>query len=271
MSTTQQTPPPVQMPDGYRLLEHLSRGNDLDVWAGWSEERGCPCIIKMLRPDRILNDRSRDRLVWEGRLLTELNHPHLVRGYELLKTRPASTRLSGPVLVMETLTGATLSFLIETEHPDGMNPDDVALLGLHLCSILHYLHGRDVLHLDLKPSNIVCEAGKAVLLDLSLGQAPGPCQAGMGTAEYMAPEQVTGGTVDKATDVWGLGGVLYRAMTGRRPFPRTDRPRTPNDRIDLAPIRQTRKTSSIREVVIACFAERLENRPTLSEVREALQ
>lgn len=60
----------------------------------------------------------------------------------------------------------------------------------------------------------------------------------MGTAEYMAPEQVTGGVVDPATDVWGLGGVLYRAMTGRRPFPRTDRPRAPGDRIDLAAIRR---------------------------------
>lgn len=208
MSRTRQTPAAVQIPEGYRLLEHLSRGNDLDVWAAWSEERDCPCIVKMLRPDRIFDDRSRDRLLWEGQLLTELSHPHLVRGYELLGTErpPVPTEPSGPVLVMETLTGATLSLLIQTEHPDGMDPGDVALLGLHLCAILHYLHGRGVLHLDLKPSNIVCEAGKAVLLDLSLAQTPGLCRPGMGTAEYMAPEQVTGGTVGTATDIWGLGG-----------------------------------------------------------------
>lgn len=270
MSTIRQTPAPVQLPDGYRLLEHLSRGNDLDVWAAWSEERDCPCIVKMLRSDRMFDHHSRDRLLWEGRLLTELNHPHLVRGYELLGTE-RSAGLNGPVLVMETLTGATLSWLIETEHPEGMEPDDVTQLGSHLCAILHYLHGHSVLHLDLKPSNIVCAAGKAVLLDLSLAQPPGLCRAGMGTAEYMAPEQVTGDTVGTATDVWGIGGVLYRAITGRRPFPLIDRPRAPSDRIDLAPIRQPGKPPALRELVTACFEERLENRPTLSEVRETLR
>jgi serine/threonine protein kinase len=115
-----------------------------------------------------------------------------VRGYELLEVgrtpvsiEPAST--AGQVLVVETLTGATLSSLIETEHPDGMDPGDVAMLGLHLCSILHYLHGRGVLRLDLKPSNIVCEAGTAVVLDLSLAPPPGRCAAGIGMHEHMAP------------------------------------------------------------------------------------
>lgn len=274
MSMIQQTASPMQAPDGYRLLEHLSRGHDLDVWAAWSEERDCPCIMKMLRPDRIFNDCSWNQLLWEGQLLTELNHPHLVRGYELLGTeRPAiPTEPTGPVLIMETLTGATLSLLIQTEHPDGMDPDDVAQLGLQLCGILHYLHGRSVLHLDLKPSNIICQAGKAVLLDLSLAQTPGPCRAGMGTVEYMAPEQVTGGTVDAATDAWGLGGVLYRAMTGRRPFPLSDRPRAPHDRIDLTPIhRPGTQPSTLRELVIACFEERPPNRPTLTDAREALR
>ena len=125
-------------------------------------------------------------------MLIELTHPHLVRGYELLEVgrtpvsiEPSST--AGPVHVMETLTGATLSSLIETEHPDGMDPDDVAMLGLRLCSMLHYLHGRGVLHLDLKPSNIVFKAGTAVLLDLSLAQPPGRCAAGIGMHEHMAP------------------------------------------------------------------------------------
>ncbi|WP_114905792.1 protein kinase domain-containing protein [Ornithinimicrobium murale] len=110
------------------------------------------CIVKLLRPDRLHKTQSRDRLIREGTLLTQLCHPHL----------------------------------------------------------------------DLKPSNIVAQAGKATLLDLSLAQAPGPCPAGMGTTEYMAPEQVAGDRVDTPTDVWGLAGVLYRAATGRRPFPASE-------------------------------------------------
>ncbi len=265
MTTTLPPPECWQVP-GHELLDHLSRGHDLDVWAAWSEERDCSCIVKMVRPDRVANDHSRERLMFEGRALSSLSHPHLVRGYELIERGDAV----GPVLVLETLTGATLSAAIESDFPKGMHPEDVAQLGLQLCSVLHYLHGYEVLHLDLKPSNIVvCESGKAVLLDLSLAQAPGSCDPGMGTAEYMAPEQVVGSVVSTATDVWGLGGVLYRAMTGRRPFPRTDLARTLDDQVDLASLR--RHAPVVRQLVTGCFEQRQEDRPNLPDVRRALQ
>lgn len=251
---------------GYRIVEHLSRGNELDVYAAWSEERDCSCIVKLLRPDRLHDARSRERLVREGDLLIELCHPHLVRGYEM----PDAHSDIGPVTVMETLTGATLSWLIETEHPDGLDSADVALLGLHLCSVLRYLHGHGVLHLDLKPSNIVAQSGKATLLDLSLAQAAGPCAAGMGTAEYMAPEQVGGDWVDTPADVWGLSGVLYRAATGRRPFPATDQDRTVGDRIDREPLRRPGQHPVLSELVTAGFAQEPQRRPTLADIRQNL-
>ena len=251
---------------GYRIVEHLSRGNELDVYAAWSEERDCSCIVKLLRPDRLHNAQSRERLIREGALLTELCHPHLVRGYEM----PRAPSGVGPVIVMETLTGATLSWLIGTEHPNGLDPADVALLGLHLCSVLRYLHGHRVLHLDLKPSNIVAQAGKATLLDLSLAQAPGPCAAGMGTTEYMAPEQVAGDRVDTPADVWGLAGVLYRAATGRRPFPRTDQGRTVSDRIDLEPLHRPGQHPVLSQLVEAGFELDPQHRPTLADLRQGL-
>lgn len=251
---------------GYRVVEHLSRGNELDVYAAWSEERDCSCIVKLLRPDRVNDARSRERLVREGRLLTELCHPHLARGYEM----PDALSGIGPVIVMETLPGATLSWLIESEHPDGLGSTDVALLGLHLCSVLRYLHGRGVLHLDLKPSNIVAHAGKATLLDLSLAQASGHCAAGMGTTEYMAPEQVAGGWVDTPTDVWGLAGVLYRAETGRRPFPASDHGRTLSDRIDREPLQRPGHHPVLSELVVAGFSQEPHDRPTLTDVRQGL-
>lgn len=256
----------LEVVPGYRTVEHLSRGNELDVYAVWSEERDCSCIAKLLRPDRLHNVRARERLLREGRLLTELCHPHLVRGYELTEAQATI----GPVVVMETLTGATLSCLVETEHPDGLNSADVGMLGLHLCSVLGYLHGRGVIHLDLKPSNIVAQAGKATLLDLSLAQGAGPCAAGMGTVEYMAPEQVVGDRVDTPADVWGLAGVLYRAATGRRPFPGTDEARTVDDRIDLEPLHQPGQHPALSDLVTACFAQKPEDRPTLTDVRQEL-
>jgi eukaryotic-like serine/threonine-protein kinase len=94
----------------------------------------------------------------------------------------------------------------------------VTYLGLHLCSAMHYLHGHNILHLDLKPSNIVSERGLAKVLDLSIARKPGRGIPGAGTRNYMAPEQARGGYVSAASDVWGIGAVLFEAVTGEVPF-----------------------------------------------------
>ena len=119
--------------------------------------------------------------------------------------------------MLETLTGETLSHLI---HRLRRRPaaDDLALLGLHLCSAMHYLHGQGLLHLDVKPSNIVVDCRRAKVLDLSIARAPGPAPAGIGTFCYLAPEQARGGTLSPAADVWGIGITMYEAATGDVPF-----------------------------------------------------
>jgi eukaryotic-like serine/threonine-protein kinase len=194
---------------GYRVVEHLRRGSALDVYDVWSTQRQCSCIAKVIRPDRIDNPAVRRRLLTEGRLLMRLAHPHIVRAYELHQ-RPQ------PALILETLTGATLDCLLEGA-PRGLGAADVAILGLQLISAVHYLHINGVLHLDLKPSNIVAEGSATKLLDLDIAQAPGRSR-GWGTRRYMAPEQMRGNHVTAATDVWGIGMVLFEVLTGRHPF-----------------------------------------------------
>jgi serine/threonine protein kinase len=202
--------PDTTIAPGYTVIEHLSRGRTLDVYDLWSEERACRCIGKTLRPDRA-NDRSaRRRLEREGRLLRRLSHPYIVRGYELL-AEPQ------PLVIMETLSGETLAHLIE-EGDDRLSSLELAYLGLQLCSAVQYLHRHHILHLDLKPSNIVAEAGRAKIIDLSVARHPGRASSGIGTWCYMAPEQVTGGELGPAADVWGIGVVLWEAATGRPAF-----------------------------------------------------
>jgi serine/threonine protein kinase len=193
---------------GYNVIEHLSRTRRLDTYEVWSEERACSCVAKMLRPDRRGDERAAAALLNEGRLLVELQHPHIVRGFAVL---------DGPIVIEETLDGETLAHMI-ANRPEGLDDDEVAWLGLHLASALQYMHRHDLLHIDVKPSNVIASAGRAILIDLSLARRPGRYKPGVGTWSYLAPEQARGDELSAAADVWGLGTVLYEAATGRPAF-----------------------------------------------------
>jgi serine/threonine protein kinase len=212
--------PPVRpgrlLAPGYRVVAHLSRGRRLDVYDAWSVERDSRCVLKTLRPDRAGEPAARRALLREGSLLRRLTHPHLVRAYEI--TRALDDQR--PVVVLETLGGETLSHLV---HRHGsvsrrIPVPDVAMLGVQLCSAIGYLHRQGWLHLDLKPSNIVVDSGRARVIDLSIVRRPGRARPGSGTFEYLAPEQARGGVLTAAADVWGIGAVLFDVLVGWPPF-----------------------------------------------------
>ena len=207
-------PPPFAvgslLAPGYRVLSHISRGQALDVYEVFGDHRLCSAIAKVVRPDRRDVTRVVDRLRHEGQTLLRLGHPHLVRCWELLED-PQLT------VILETIPGTTLEEAVE-ERARRYSVQDLAHLGRHLASACHYLHAQGVLHLDIRPANIMAEAGIVKLIDLSLAGAPGPARPGRGTRHYMAPEQATGDTLSAATDVWGIGATLYEAATGEPPF-----------------------------------------------------
>ncbi len=266
---------------GLTVIEHLSRTRRLDTFEVWSAERACSCVAKTLRPDRRGDERARRALEQEGRLLLELAHPHIVRGYEL-RLEPE------PIVVMETLDGETVAHLVD-RHEDGLDPEDVAWLGLHLASALHHLHGHGFLHLDVKPSNVVAEGGRAKLIDLSLARTPGRYRAGIGTWCNLSPEQARGDALGSAADVWGLGTVLYEAATGIAPFDEDDGSGSwtddtgPSDtwhteeqleagypQLDGPAPACTGVPAALAAVVDACLAHDPADRPTLHEVAAAL-
>ena len=246
---------------GYVVLELLHHGVDLDVFDVWSTLRQCRCVVKMCRPDRrrpTLVQRLRD----EGALLCRFTHPHLVRGYEVIKAPEVA-------IVLETLTGMTLECLLESSPR--LDRRSLANLGAQLASALNYLHAQGWLHLDLKPANVIAEAGKAKLIDLSLVQAPGPVNRGLGTHDYLAPEQALGGSADAATDVWGLGLVLYEAATGVAPFDTDDHLGTAAPYRQLceraSPVKSLRRLPrDLACTIDACLEIRPADRPTLTEI-----
>jgi serine/threonine protein kinase len=188
---------------GYTVVEHLARGEALDVYDAWDTGRHCRVAVKAVRPDRAGEPRVATRLRREGRLLARLAHPHLVRAYETVEE-------PRPMVVLEPLPGDPLDDLLEV-LPRPLPAAQVALLGAQLGSAVRYLHAHGQLHLDLKPGNVIVDNGTAKLLDLSLARAPGRVPAGYGTPGYLPPEQARGGAITAAADVWGLGAVLAAA------------------------------------------------------------
>ena len=248
----------------YEIIAHLHRSNNFDVYDAWSRERTCRCIAKILIPDLVNDNKLVRGLLREGHLLKKLTHPHIVRAYETI-------REPRPILVLETLTGATLAYLIDTSQRR-LPLKSIAHLGLQLCSAVHYLHHHGILHLDLKPSNIVSECRMAKILDLSIARSPGRGEKDAGTRNYMAPEQARGGSFSPATDVWGIGAVLFEAATGELPFVAYD----DESRYDQLERRAEsvsayrRVPATFNDLVASCLEPDPELRPTVAELTKCL-
>ena len=261
-------PPPLEAGEiivpGYRVIAHLHRSNNFDVYDAWSEERACRCIAKTPIPDCLDDKKLARGLFREGRLLKKLTHPHIVRAYETI-------REPRPTLILETLPGATLAYVVDTSSRR-LPLTDIVHLGLHLCSAVHYLHRHNILHLDLKPSNIVSECQRAKILDLSIARPPGRGEKDAGTRNYMAPEQARGDYLGPATDVWGIGAVLFEVATGELPFDAHDE----EDRYEqlerrAEPVRSHRRVpAAFNDLVSNCLEPDPARRPTLGELADAL-
>jgi hypothetical protein len=207
--------------DGFRLIEPLHRGGLGALWKVSQPDSELPAVMKLplLEPgDDPLAIVSYET---EQMILPRLSGTHVPRFV-------AAGDFDGPYLVMELIRGRSLKERLE-ELP--LAPDEVANLGARVADALGELHGQRVIHLDIKPSNImVRENGDVVLLDFGLSrhldlpdlpaeELDGP----LGTNSYIAPEQVLGVRDDTRSDLFGLGVVMYFLVTGRRPFgePRT--------------------------------------------------
>ncbi len=250
---------------GYTVLRLINRSTFLDVYDVWSEERACHCVAKVMRPDR-RDDRDLERdLLREGRLLKRLTHPHLVHAYEVMDEPE-------PIVIFEPLAGPTLAELVHCGKRR-LTLASIAHLGIHLCAALHYLHGHRLLHLDVKPANIVAVGQIAKLLDLSLARPPGRGRAKWGTHEYMAPEQVRGGRFSPATDVWGIGVVLYESATARQAFPAgKDESSYAQLEGPAPPIGHYRRVPArLAAFVERCLSPEPADRPTLEAVMAALE
>ena len=213
----------------YTIVEQLGKGGMGEVYQAKDQKLGRDVAIKVL-PEEFARDADRvARFQREAKLLASLNHPNIAAIYGLEESRGAN------FLVLELVEGETLADQLKR----GPIPVEESLkLALHIAEALEAAHEKGVIHRDLKPANIkVTPEGKVKVLDFGLAKAFAGEQADLnlsnsptmsnaatqqgiilGTAAYMSPEQARGRAVDKRTDIWAFGVVLYEMLTGKRLF-----------------------------------------------------
>lgn len=186
----------------------LGDGVRRETWLAWSMRHWTAVAVKLPRPSLVGEPRLRTTLRDEAAILRRILHP----GFQRLLYDGSAEPV--PHLVLEYVEGPSLGMVLD-DGPLGV--PDVLLLGMHLGTALHYLHGAGLVHRDLKPDNIVIREGRPVLLDLGLARpagTPGRADAPQGTDGYMAPEQRDGSPAAPSADLYGLGVVLIEALAG---------------------------------------------------------
>jgi serine/threonine protein kinase len=192
----------------------IGDGRRCESWLAWSTELWSPVVIKLPLPSHMDNPRVVRRLGEEAAMLDRLRHPAVNR---LLADGHDH---AVPHLVIEYVEGPNLADLLEENGP--LAPADAVRLGMQIACGLHHVHTRGLVHLDIKPANVILHEGRAVIIDFDIarpiGESAGPAQP-HGTVGYMAPEQCRKLPFSPSMDVFSLGALLYEAVTGVDAFP----------------------------------------------------
>lgn len=246
-------------------IRRLGGGRAYEAYEAFDHRRLVPVVVKLVRPHLVNHEPTLRGLEREVAMLGRLNHPVVVRGFH------AHIDSDRPYVALEYLPGPRLSTLLRRHGSLPLN--QLLPLAVDVSSALHYMHSIDVVHLDVKPSNLIMDATPR-LIDLSIARdvdAAAALDHVVGTDRYMAPEQCKPqelGTPCPASDIWGLGATLYEAVSGRRPFP--DDPDSTHPQVDGAPDPLPGSVrADVAEVLMACLATDPARRPTARDLFEA--
>lgn len=207
-------PGPGTRIDEFTVAYRISRGMSADVFAVWHHGLLTPLVCKRLRPADADSEKHRGLLRAECDALKRLCHPGIVR---LLGE---NMRAPLPYLLLEHAGGRTLRD--ELRESGAFDVARAVRLVQHVGAAVAHTHAHGLLHRDLKPSNVALRGGRPVLLDFGvvweLGEGRRCPPDRSGTPQYLAPEQVTRSPLSTATDVYGLGAMLFELLAGERPF-----------------------------------------------------
>jgi serine/threonine-protein kinase len=221
---------PLGAPDGsfgwigeYEVLEEIARGGMGVVYKARQKRVKRLVALKMILTGQMASDEERERFLREAEMAANLDHPNIVPIYEVSESQGC------PYFSMKLVEGESLSHVIKQKkrNQSGYDPIAAAQLTATIARAVHFAHERGFLHCDLKPSNILLETdGRPYVTDFGLAKRASEDSslsasgAILGTPSYMAPEQASGSRrgLSPATDVYGLGAILYELLTGSPPF-----------------------------------------------------
>ena len=251
----------------------LGGGTRYEAYLATDEELLSVVVVKILRPDKVDSKSSVSGLAAEKRSFEALAHPSIPRSFG------GDVDGERPHLVLEQIEGPRLSTLLRKY---GALPLEQLLpLAIQVASALHYTHRRGMVHLDVKPSNMIM-SGPPKLIDFSVActiEEAWELSSQVGTDAYMAPEQCDPprtGTVATAADVWGLGLTLHHAALGRLPFPEAIKDGALEERFpQLArapePLPAKSTPPLLKEMLESCLARDPADRPTPKELSIGLE
>lgn len=200
----------------FRILEPLGAGGMGVVYHAEDTRLGRPVVLKFLLPHFGLDASAKELFLREARSAAALDHPNLCTVHEVGESE------DGRLFIAMTLyRGETLKARLAREGTLPVN--DALAIAQQIADGLSCAHASGIVHRDLKPGNVmVLRDGTVKILDFGLAktgdQNVNSARSRVGTAAYMAPEQVRGEAVDGRTDLWALGIILYEMITGQRPF-----------------------------------------------------
>ncbi len=207
----------------YRLVHEISRGGMGSVWLGRHLHLEIPIAIKFMRASLVEDSNARSRFEREAKAAALIRSPHVVHIYD------HGVDDGVPFIVMEHLEGEDLRRRLRGRRR--LTPAVAVRVCKEVCKGLHRAHERGIVHRDLKPGNIWLSApddDTVKLLDFGIAKETGEHRmvhgetttSGqlLGSPHYMSPEQARGHDLDGRSDLWSLAVIMYRALTGRRPF-----------------------------------------------------
>ncbi len=207
-----------KMLEGRYLIEDLiGVGGMANVYHGFDTAENRPVAIKMLRDEYAGNTESLRRFRNESKAIYSLDHPNIVKIYDVLLDR------RNPVIIMEYVSGITLK-----EYIEGMgvvSPNIAAALCVQLMLALRHAHDNGIVHRDIKPQNIMVKKDGSIkvmdfgIAQVAMAQSRTMDDRAIGSVHYISPEQARGeGIVDQRADLYSAGVILFEMLTGRLPF-----------------------------------------------------